>query len=166
MPVSKTGQPDFESIEHAYSQLQDNLDEIRRAYAEEKSDSEQLYGGLGNVLDRWQYNMPSDLEQTSLDEASYRRLGRAFAATEHILDNEEEFRSMMGQIEEEIFHPEGEKINPSYAAEYNNNWSVDLDPTHNLFSMAEESVDDYSAVERAVMEISDAVNYVESQSLH
>ena len=161
MKEMETEGQEFETVGDAFSQLQDNLKDIRQLYKRQKSNSERIYGNIGNLFNRWQYNTPSDLDPTEIGDKSYRRLGRAFEATEHILDNEEDFKSTMDQIEDEIFSPEGDKVEPAYADHVDGEiWYLGLNPTANFEIREDTAVEDYTSMEKAVMELSDAVRYL------
>lgn len=153
------------SINDNLKNLQNNINKIRDIYLDKKNNSDSKYFLFlfGELMDRWEYNISYDHDelkrQVSLE--GYRRLGRALAATEHILDNKEEFGSNLNEIEAEILDIEGDKIDPSYAEEFDDMWNKDLDPSQNLYVRPETSLEEYNSLEKAVLEMSDAINYLE-----
>lgn len=152
------------SINDNLKNLQNNIKEIRNIYLEKNnSDSKYSLFLFGELMDRWKYNISHDHDELKRQVSlkGYRRLGRALAATEHILDNEEEFESNLNEIEAEILDIEGDKIDPSYAEKFDDMWNKNLDPSQNLYVRPETSLEEYNSLEKAVLEMSDAINYLE-----
>ncbi len=151
----------MEDVKEAYEVFNKNMDKLMQIYIEEGEG--RRFGAVHNFFDRWQYNTPDSIDQR-LDSEAYRCLGRAYEATEYVLNRTEDYRSELETLDRELFGP-GDKIDPAFAEfTEDEEWHEGIDVSTNLWSKANTDLKNYTPIEVAFMEISEAVSYLNNNS--